>query len=64
MMRGYGDRQRSFQQVSDLFNETFPHVQPINKSTVKKTVDRFNNHGVVEDLPRSGRPKTATDDDN
>lgn len=42
IMRGYGDRERSNQETANLFNETHPErAIPINKSTVKRTVDRF-----------------------
>lgn len=63
MMRGYGDRVRSFQVVADLFNETFPNRNPISKSTVQKTVRRFEETGSVKDLPRTGRPRDATNEE-
>lgn len=64
MMRGYGDKERSYQEVADLFNETYPDRGiPISKSTVQKTVIRFQRTGKVEDEARSGRPKTATNDE-
>jgi len=63
MMRGYGDRVRSFQEVMDLFNETFPNRNPISRSTVQKTVRRFEETGSVKDRPRSGRPRDATNEE-
>lgn len=63
VMRGCGDRTRSYQEAADLFNITFPDRAPITKSTVLKTVKRFQENGSVKDRPRSGRPKTATDED-
>lgn len=63
MMRGYGDKERSYQQVANLFNETYPDEPLVYKSTVKKTFDRFVISGSVQDLPRSGCPKIATNDD-
>lgn len=63
MMRGYGDRVRSYQEVATLFNETFPDRNPVAKSTVQKTVKRFEEMGSVKDCPRSGRPKSATNEE-
>lgn len=60
MMRGYGDRVRSFEQVATLFTDTYADREPISKSTVKKTVTRFEETGSVKDRPRSGRPKSAS----
>jgi len=63
MMRGYGDRVRSYQEVTNLFNETFPNRNSISKSTVQKTVKRFEETGSVKDCPRTGRPKDATNEE-
>jgi len=63
MMRGYGDMQRSYQDVANLFNGTYPNRAPISKTTVIRTVERFVETGSVKDRPRSGRPKTATNDE-
>jgi len=35
---------------------------PITKSTVQRTVTRFEQIGSVKDSPRTGRPKTASND--
>lgn len=64
MMRGYGDKKRSFQEVQNLFNIEFPErIEPISRMTVKKTLDRFNETGSVKDRPKSGRPVTATNEE-
>ncbi|XP_018377388.1 PREDICTED: uncharacterized protein LOC108770338 [Trachymyrmex cornetzi] len=63
MYRGFGDHVRSYQEVADLFNAEHPDRNPISKSTVQKTVIRFFEAGTVKDRPRSGRPKSATNDD-
>lgn len=63
MMRGYGDKMRSYQDVANLFNNTNPHRDPISKATVCRTVSRFERTGSVADERRSGRPKTASNDD-
>lgn len=60
MLRGYGDRVRSYEEVAHLFNDLHPDHAPITKSTVYKTVIRFEETGSVKDRQRSGRPKTAT----
>lgn len=54
-MRGYGDNVRSYEAVVALFNNTFPNRRPIVKSTVQKTVTRFEQTGSVKDKPRAGR---------
>ncbi|XP_025160557.1 uncharacterized protein LOC112589889 [Harpegnathos saltator] len=63
MYRGFGDRVRSYQEVADLFNATHPDRNPISKSTVQYTVTCFLETGIVQDRPRSGRPKSAKNDD-
>lgn len=63
MMRGWGDRVRSYTEVRMLFNRTFRNEDGVNlvsKSTVERTVRRFMNHGTVKDLERTGRPKSVT----
>lgn len=62
-MRGYGGKQGSYDSTANLFNDTHPEVPPISKSTVKKTVDRFTATRSVADLPRSGRGKSATNEE-
>ncbi|KMQ82140.1 transposable element tc3 transposase, partial [Lasius niger] len=47
----------------DLFNATYPDREPISKSTVERTVGRFQRTGVIKDAPRSGRPKNASNDE-
>jgi len=65
MMRGYGDRERSFREVRDLFNAEFRQGrQGISVATVLKTCNRFQDTGCVRDRQRSGRPKIATNEDN
>lgn len=59
MIRGFGDRQRSYDQVRFIFNETFLDRTPISKLTVERTIRRFSNTGSVKDNPRSGRPKST-----
>lgn len=60
MMRGWGDNERSYEAVKNLFNDTFPERYPISKSTVIKTVARFVETGSVKDRVRTGRPTTVT----
>ena len=64
MMRGYGDRIRSYAEVAALFNDVTGSSHPISKSTVRKTVQRFHETGGVKDRPRCGRPKSATNYEN
>lgn len=61
MMRGWGNRQRSYNDVRQLFNATFRNDNTsISKSTVYKTIRRFEETGSVKDRPKPGRPVTAT----
>jgi len=61
MMRGWGDRVRSYRNVVDLFNRTFRNEGArISKGTVSKTVRRFEQMGSVRNRPTTGRPSTAT----
>ena len=62
MMRGWGDRVRSYGQVRLLLNRTFRNgeeLNPVLKSTIERTVRRFINHGSIKDLQRTGWPKSA-----
>lgn len=60
MMIGYGDRVRSHQEVCQLFREKYPD-QPISQSTVSRIENKFREHGVVKNLPKSGRPVTLNE---
>lgn len=63
MMVGYGDLQRSHQDVCHLFNNVHPGRSPIVRSTVSKLVRKFRETGNVKDMPKSGRPKSVTNHD-
>ena len=62
MMRGYGDRVRTFEEVKNLFNDAFPNRNPISKATVLKTVRRFEETGNCRDRRRSGRPAVVDEE--
>lgn len=67
MMRGWGDRQRSYNQVRELFNETFRNGdgQPlISKSTISETIRRFEQTGSLKHRAITGRPRSTTSEDN
>lgn len=65
MMRGWGDQVRGYNSVTRLFNEHFREKNnKISKSTVVRTVQRFEETGSVKDRPKSGRPKVATSEEN
>ncbi|EFN74119.1 hypothetical protein EAG_04168 [Camponotus floridanus] len=56
MMRGWGDRLRSYNDVRQLFNETFRNEDTaISRSTVERTIRRFNETGSVKNRPVLGR---------
>jgi len=62
MIRGWGDRERSYDQVRLFFNETFRNgdgLNHISKSTVERTIRRFVGQGTVKDLQKCGRPRTV-----
>ncbi|XP_025160506.1 uncharacterized protein LOC112589866 [Harpegnathos saltator] len=54
MMHGWGDNERSYAAVAQLFNETYPNRR-INKSTVLKTMERFRETSSVNNRPKSKR---------
>jgi transposase len=64
MMIGYGDGRRSYAEVMTLFNEIHPNRQPISRSNVTRTLNRFNQTGSVKERPKSGRPKIVTNYEN
>lgn len=65
MMRGWGDQERGYKQVQRLFNETFrvEENNPISKSTVIRTIRRFEETGGIKDRPKSGRSKSSSNDE-
>lgn len=63
MIRGYGDRQRSHEEVCHVFSELYPERPPISRRTVGKTIKRFEETGSIKNKPKSGRPKTARSED-
>lgn len=55
---------RSNRATADLFNETFRQgMTPISQATVSRIHRKFQQHGTVRDLPRSGRPPTACNEE-
>jgi len=49
MMKGYGNMTRSNEDVQILFNDTFRvGTEQISKSTVQRTIARFNLSGSVK----------------
>lgn len=64
MMRGWGDRRRTYDEVVQVFNDTFRvGLTGISKSTVSKTINRFEETGTNKDRQKSGRPKTETSEE-
>ena len=63
MMVGYGDRKRTQQEVCDLFNELNPN-KTLTQSTVSKIVKKYDDTGSVKNKAKSGRPKSATNNEN
>lgn len=64
MIRGWGDHQQGYKTVHRLFNAEFrDQNNQIAKSTVVKTIRRFEETGSVKDRPRTGRPKSSTNEE-
>jgi len=59
MMRGRGDRQRSYNELR-LFNDTFRNENSISKLTVERTIKRFKEIGSVKNRTILGRSLLAT----
>ena len=53
---------RSSRVVAAEFNARHPEREPISHNGVAQLISRFRETGSVADKPRSGRPKTATDE--
>ncbi|KAG8333323.1 hypothetical protein J6590_000455 [Homalodisca vitripennis] len=60
MVRGFGDRIRSYKEVKHLFNYTCPYRNAVTKCVVYKTVQRFEETGSVN---YCGRPRPALNED-
>lgn len=61
MMIGCSDNVRTHE-VCIIFNDQHPERNPISRSKVTKTLQRFGTTGMVKNLPKSGRPLTATNE--
>lgn len=64
IMRGFGNKMRSYEETANLFNDTYPDRNPVSKSTVLRTVARYEQTGSVQNKTKSGRPKSARNDDS
>lgn len=60
---GFGDRKRTHSEACDVFNDNHPNRPPISRSTVSRTVQRFDELKTVKNRSVLGRPKTTTNDD-
>uniref|UniRef100_A0ABD2VUW7 DUF4817 domain-containing protein n=1 Tax=Trichogramma kaykai TaxID=54128 RepID=A0ABD2VUW7_9HYME len=64
MMRGWGDKKRSYSNVVQLFNVTFREAGPnISKATVSKTIRRFERTGSIKNHYHVGRPVSVTNEE-
>lgn len=55
---------RSYQSVQHRFKELFGRAHPPTRDLIRNTVIRFHDNGIITQVKRSGRPKSATDDDS
>jgi hypothetical protein len=53
-----------YRDVVDLFVERFPNSVPPSRQAIQNLNERFEQIGLVPDLPRSGRPKSVTAEEN
>jgi len=61
MMRGWGDRPRSYNEVRQIFNKTFRNENTaIPRSTMKRRIRRFNETSSVKNRQIPGRPISVT----
>lgn len=64
-MSGWGDRKRSLTDPIKIFNTIYRYKDHfISEFTSVRTTARFHDTGSVIKRLKSGRPKTATDDEN
>ena len=59
-----GNRTINYSDVIELFAERFPNIAPPSRESIRKLNKRFEQTGMVAELPRSGRPKTVTTEEN
>src|SRR6185437_13072401 len=57
-----GDGYKTTREAAEIFSRRYPD-NPVNQSTVVRLLRKFKQTGSVEDAKRSGRPKTATDEE-
>jgi len=60
LMRGWSDCQRLYNEVRQIFNETFRENTATSRSTVERTVRCFNETGSVKNRQIPGRLISAT----
>jgi transposase len=56
----YARMNESYRNAAAEFNHQHPHRSAVDHSTLRRLIDRFKETGRVDDLPRCGRPVTAT----
>lgn len=65
MMRGWGDRERSYNEIRQFFNEIFRNGGvPLSKTIVMRTIRRYEEIGNVKNRMIPGRPRSATIKEN
>lgn len=63
MMRGFGVRARSYEEVTNLWNDSFPFCDTISNPVVRKTVQRFEETCSVNNRSKLGRPKLVSNEE-
>uniref|UniRef100_V5I868 Transposable element Tc1 transposase n=1 Tax=Anoplophora glabripennis TaxID=217634 RepID=V5I868_ANOGL len=61
ILLGCGDKIRSQAEVRDLFNAKYPENQ-ISQGTVSKIFHKFEEHGTVQTLPKTGRARALNEE--
>uniref|UniRef100_A0A1B6BYL5 DUF4817 domain-containing protein n=1 Tax=Clastoptera arizonana TaxID=38151 RepID=A0A1B6BYL5_9HEMI len=64
LLKSWWKTNKNSEEVIQLFGKRFPQTPPPSRQGIYKLNKRFEEAGSVHDLPRSGRPRTATSEAN
>ncbi|PSN44177.1 hypothetical protein C0J52_18392 [Blattella germanica] len=59
-----GDHERTYREAADEFHRRHPDIPKPSHQTVNRLMNKFKTTGTIADGKRSGRPKTATNEDH
>lgn len=64
ILKNYYFQKRKIKVVQTLFHHHFPNVPVPAKFAIQQLIRKFDTTGSIMDAPKSGRPKSATTQDN